>query len=72
MIQTFLMFVVCTIVFVTVSFLTPPPSPEQTENLCWKNPIAVITQEKFTGWTDPRVWALLLLVVIAALYVTFA
>ena len=72
MLQAWWLFVICSVLFVLVSLFTPPPSPEQTEDLCWRNPLAVIATGELTGLTDPRVLAGLLSIVMIVLYVIFA
>jgi SSS family solute:Na+ symporter len=61
----------CMVVYIVISLLTPRPSEEQLKNLCWENPIQVITQGRVKGVTDPRVMAGLLLVIMIVLYVIF-
>ncbi len=72
MLQAWWLFVICTVVFFTVSLLTPAPSSEQTKELCWPNPFAVITSGQITGLTDPRIVAAVLLAVTITLYWVFA
>lgn len=71
MMQAWWGFCICSVIFVVVSWLTPPPSPEQTEGLCWSNPLAFLTHERFAGLSDPRLLAALLLTIMAGLYVVF-
>jgi solute:Na+ symporter, SSS family len=71
MMQAWWMFCICSILFVTVSLITPPPPPEKIEGLTWKNPLAVILSEKVQGISDPRVLAGLLLTTMAVLYYVF-
>jgi solute:Na+ symporter, SSS family len=58
----------CVIVYVAVSYLTPPPKPEQLKDLCWDSPFQTLKRGKITGITDPRMMALLLLFVMLILY----
>jgi len=71
MMQAWWMFCICSILFVSVSLITPPPPPEKIEGLTWKNPLAVILSEKVQGISDPRVLAGLLLTTMAVLYYVF-
>ena len=68
MMQAWWGFCTCSLLYVVVSYLTPPPSPEQVDGLTWKNPIACITDEPWTGWADARSLALVLLVFMVFLY----
>lgn len=72
MLQAFYLFVICSVIFVVVSLLTPRPRPEQTENLCWDNPLAALmVKPERGGLRDPRVLALILAVIMLVLYVIF-
>jgi hypothetical protein len=53
------------------SLVTPPPVPEQVGGLTWEHPMAVITQARFLGITDPRVLAGLLVATLMILYYLF-
>lgn len=72
MLQAWLLFVVCSAIYVGVSWMTPAPPAEQVERYCWASPLAVITQQRIEGLADPRILSLLLVAVIAVLYVVFA
>jgi len=72
MLQAFYLFAICSVLFVAVSLVTPQPRPEQTTDLCWDNPLAVIlTKSSATGLRDPRVLAAILVAFVVALYVIF-
>jgi len=62
----------CSAVFVVVSLLTPPPAPERVEKYCWKSPLAVLTERRISGVSDPRILAVALVVVMAVCYWVFA
>ena len=68
MMQAWWMFCLCSVIFFVVSLLTPPPDPAKIEGLTWKNPLQVISQGKITGLLDPRVIAVLLLLIMVVLY----
>ena len=68
----FWLFCFCSVVYVTVSLLTPMHSPEQLENVCWDHPIKAITRGKLSGITDPRLVAGVLLAVMIVLYYLMA
>jgi SSS family solute:Na+ symporter len=68
MMQAWWMFCICSVVFVLVSLLTPRPDPESIEKVTWKNPLAVVSQGRIQGLSDPRVIAGTLLVIMGVLY----
>ncbi len=72
MLQAFLLFVVCSLVFVGVSFATPPPPTEQVARYCWRSPWAVLREQPLTSPLDPRLLAGGLIIVMAVCYVVFA
>ena len=49
MVQAWWLFVICTVIYFTVSYLTPKPDPEVIEKYTWDNPLAVVTKGKFEG-----------------------
>jgi solute:Na+ symporter, SSS family len=62
-------FVGCLIAYIVVSLCTPAPSPEKLKDLVWQHPLEFLTSGKIKGITDPRIMALILLVVMIVLYV---
>jgi SSS family solute:Na+ symporter len=72
MLQGACLFVLCSVVYFTVSLRTPPPPEERIRDLCWKTPLAALAAERSAGLADPRLWASVLLAAIVALYVVFA
>ncbi len=72
MLQAWWLFVACSVVFVVVSLLTPPPDPCRVERYCWKSPLAAITEKRISGVLDPRVLAVVLVAVMIACYCLFA
>jgi SSS family solute:Na+ symporter len=72
MLQAFLLFAACSLIFLVVSLLTPPPDPERVKRYCWSNPLAAITGSPLSGILDPRLLAVALVVVMAILYAVFA
>lgn len=70
--QAWYLFCICSVVFVVVSLVTPPPKPHQVERYCWKNPLAAITEKRISGFWDPRILSLLLIVVMTVCYWIFA
>lgn len=71
MMQAWYSFCLCSAFYVVISLLTPPPRAEQIEGLTWEHPLAVITQSRPVGISDPRMISLLLLGAIAVLYYIF-
>jgi SSS family solute:Na+ symporter len=72
MVQAWWLFVICTVIYFTVSYLTPKPDPEVIEKYTWDNPLAVVTKGKFEGIRDPRLWAGILILTLVCLYSIFA
>jgi len=68
MMQAWWLFVICTVFFVIVSYLTPEPDYESIKNITWESPLKVFKDGKFEGLADPRVMAGGLLVLMAVLY----
>ena len=71
MMQAWWMFCICSVLFVIISLLTPPPAAENIEGLTWEHPLAVIFGRKVEGFFDPRIIAGLLLTTMAVLYYIF-
>jgi SSS family solute:Na+ symporter len=71
MMQAWYSFCLCSVFYIAISLLTPPPRAEQIEGLTWEHPLAVITQSRPVSISDPRLISLLLLVSIAVLYYIF-
>ena len=65
------LFCFCSVVYVIVSLLTPRPSREQLENLCWEHPFRAITQSESKGINGPAVAAAILFVAVIILYTIF-
>ena len=68
MMQAWWMFCLCSLLFVIVSLMTPKPDPKNVEGLTWDKPLQVITQGKITKFSDPRLLAGFLLVIMIGLY----
>jgi SSS family solute:Na+ symporter len=60
--------VLCIIIYVVTSLMTPPMAPEEVAKVCWDHPLAFL-RGRITGASDPRIVTLILLVVILVLYV---
>jgi hypothetical protein len=72
MLQAFLLFATCSLLFVAVSLATPPPPAEQVERYCWRSPLAVFREQPLTSLLDPRVLAGGLVAVMVVCYLLFA
>ncbi len=72
MMQAWWLFVLCTVIFFTVSYLTPAPDPEVIQKYTWKNPLAVLVSGKFDGRKDPRLWVGILVLTLVILYIVFS
>jgi SSS family solute:Na+ symporter len=68
MMQAWWMICLCSLLFVIVSLMTPKPDPKNVEGLTWAKPLQVITQGKITKFSDPRLLAGFLLVIMIVLY----
>jgi solute:Na+ symporter, SSS family len=71
MMQAFFMFCICTVIYLVTSKLTPRPDKEQIEQYTWVHPLAAI-RGKITSFTDVRVWVMILIILMIALYVVFS
>ncbi|MHC4457554.1 MAG: sodium:solute symporter family transporter [Planctomycetota bacterium] len=63
-----IIFVMCVVVYIIVTFSTPAPAPEKLENLSWKHPLEFILYGKIKGITDPRIMSAMLFVLMIVLY----
>ena len=72
MVQAWWLFVICTVIYFAVSYMTPKPDPEVIEKYTWKNPLAVVMEGKIEGIRDPRIWAGLLMLTLVCLYTIFS
>jgi len=58
----------CVGIYVVTSLLTPAMDDEEVAKVCWSHPLAFL-KGRLTGASDPRIVALILLVVVGVLYV---
>ncbi len=72
MMQAWWLFVACSVIFVTISMLSKKPDEACVEKYCWKSPIAVLTEKKITGITDPRILSIILIATMVICYTVFA
>jgi len=62
------LFLMSSLIYVSVSLATPAPSRESLQNLCWTRPIDAL-RGPFRGWRDVRVMAAALFALMVVLYV---
>ncbi|MCH7227411.1 sodium/solute symporter [Haloferula sp. A504] len=62
-------FVFCLVIYIIVSLATPAPDEAHIKNLVWEHPLGFLREGRISGITDPRIMALLLLVIMVVLYV---
>jgi SSS family solute:Na+ symporter len=64
-------FAACFLIYIIVSLCTTAPESEQLKDLVWQQPLEFLTSGKIKGVTDPRIMALILLVLMIILYRVF-
>jgi len=69
--QAWWLFVICSVIYFTVSYSTERPPAEVIEKYTWENPIQVIAKTEFTGIKDVRLWAGILFLIMVFLYIVF-
>jgi SSS family solute:Na+ symporter len=62
-----IMWVLCIAVYVGTGLMTSPPPREKVDGVCWDHPLAFL-RGRIRGWSDPRIVALILFVVVTGLY----
>lgn len=63
-------FLICSGVYIVVSYLTPKPDPEVVNPLTWSKPWEMLSG-KIESWKDPRVLSIGLMLLFVALYIWF-
>ena len=58
---------VCTAIYVVTSLLTPAMDPERLSHVCWDHPLAFL-KGPLTGFSDPRIVSLVLVLTVGVLY----
>jgi SSS family solute:Na+ symporter len=61
-------FALCLVIYIVVSLATPVPDEVNLKNLVWDSPLAFLKEGKIQGITDPRIMALMLLILMIVLY----
>jgi SSS family solute:Na+ symporter len=59
--------VLCVVIYVITSLLTPAMDPKKVAHVCWDHPLAFL-KGPFAGASDPRIVTLILLAVVGVLY----
>jgi SSS family solute:Na+ symporter len=62
-------FGLCLVTYVGISLATPAPSEANLKNLVWEHPLGFLREGRVSGITDPRMMALLLLLIMVVLYI---
>ena len=62
------LFIFCSLVYYTISKMTPEPDVEDLGNLCWENPLSAVMYGRISGWSDPRAWAITLFSIVIIFY----
>ncbi len=63
-------FLICSGVYIVVSYLTPKPDPEVVGPLTWNKPWEVLSG-KIESWKDPRALSIGLMVIFVVVYIWF-
>ncbi len=71
MMQAWWLFVLCSIIYFTVSFLTEKPSGEVIINYTWEHPLSAF-KGKFIGFRDVRIYVAILIITLITLYAFFS
>jgi SSS family solute:Na+ symporter len=71
MMQAWWLFVICTVIYFMVSYITQRPPKEVTDYYTWDSPLAVV-KGKITSFSDVRVFAIILMLTLVVLYVLFS
>ncbi|MEX0321903.1 MAG: sodium:solute symporter [Puniceicoccaceae bacterium] len=72
MLQAWLLFVACSLIFVLISKCSKRPDSACIEKYCWKSPLAVLSEKQLTGVKDPRILSLILVLIMVLCYWIFA
>ncbi|MFA6125769.1 MAG: sodium:solute symporter [Bacteroidales bacterium] len=72
MMQGWWLFVFLSFLFVVVSYLTPKPDYEKIKNYTMDKPLNFLLKGKITGFSDPRILSLILIVIMIILYTIFS
>jgi SSS family solute:Na+ symporter len=59
--------VLCVVIYLITSLLTPAMDPKEVAKVCWDHPLSFL-KGRLAGASDPRIVALILVMVVAVLY----
>jgi SSS family solute:Na+ symporter len=71
MMQAWWLFVLCTVIYFLVSYLTERPPEEITSAYTWAHPLSTV-KGKITGFNDVRIYVIILIITLIILYATFS
>ena len=66
--QAWWYFCILSVVYIVISFMTPPPRVEQVEGLTWESPLDFLRRSEIKGIQDPRLLAGLLFCFLVLMY----
>ena len=72
MMQAWWLFVICSVIYFGISYVTPSPSAEVLSQYTWDSPLAIITRDKFSGLKDARLWSGILILILIILYIVLS
>jgi hypothetical protein len=59
--------VLCVVIYIVTSLMTPAMDPKEVAKVCWDHPLAFL-KGRLAGASDPRIVTLILLAVVGVLY----
>ena len=59
--------VVCSVIYIVTSLMTPAMAPAEVSKVCWDHPLAFL-KGTITGASDPRIVTLVLIAIVTVLY----
>ena len=71
MMQAWWLFVICTLIYFTISNFTTAPDSEIVKKYTWESPLAVFKRGKIKSISDPRILAGILILTMIILYIIF-
>ncbi len=71
MMQAWWLFVICSVIYFVISYLTDKPDENTIEKYTWDSPMAVIMKGEYQGIKDARLWSGILIVTLIILYLIF-
>jgi SSS family solute:Na+ symporter len=71
MMQAWWLFVLCTVIYFLVSYMTERSPEEVTNEYTWDHPLSAV-KGKITGFDDVRIYAIILIITLIILYAIFS